>query len=534
MLSASAGYVAAAANGVPPMLRATATLADSTVVELGGDRFMRGGVTLSEATSSSSSFDVGSYVQPTASLSLNNHDGALDGIDLSGADLTIWVGLSVDGEPEWVRRGRYRVERPSTLGTVASLSCVGWASALLSEADWPGSLPFPCTVGDVVSACCSAAGVTLSASAYEGSDATCDVAPPDGSSCLDVLRMAMRVAGLWCREEPDGSITPAWYDPQQAPFSAWANASVDVCVSDVVVTGLRATPASDDDAQAPAMSGEDGYVLDMGTLQMVSDAYAQATVEAIAEHVVGMEFRPFRCVTVGSPLLQAGDAIEVTDQRGNAHASWATSVTWTSGGYETVSCDALTPDRNLRAPGDGVAATVARVASAARAAASAASAAGEAASAAQAVAMALGQHFWTDDAGVHVTEALQSDFEEQAQGPNLLANAMGILLRTALMNLVSVTPGAVAFFDGTGNGDDNVIAVIGPNAIGNERAFHLVANQEELGLYDGSERAAWVSDMRLFATLLSVLSSLRIGIDGGDCWEWLLHDNGNLELRVVS
>lgn len=536
MLSASAEYAAAAADGAPPVLRATATLADSTVLELGGDRFMQGGVTLSEATSSASSFDLGAYVQPTATLSMNNHDGMLDGHDLSGADLTLWVGLAVDGEVEWVRRGRYRVERPSSLGTVATLSCVGWASALLAEADWPGTLAFPCTVGDVVRACCEAAGVALSTADYEGGDSACDVAPPDGSSCLDVLRMALRVAGIWCREEPDGSITPEWYDPQQAAFAAWANSSVDVCVSDVVVTGVRATPAAtDEDAEpTPAMSGTDGYVLDLGTLQLVSGASVQAVADSIAAQVVGMSFRPFRCTTVGSPLLQAGDRVAVTDQRGVTHDSWATSVTWTSGGYSTLSCDALTPDRNLRATGDGIAATVAQAASEARAAARSASAAGVAASQAQAVADALGQHFWTDAVGVHVTEALQSDFEAEAQGPNLLANAMGILLRTALMNLVSVTPGAVAFYDGTGNADENVIAVIGPNAIGNEAAFHLVANAEELGLYDGAARAAWVADQRLFATLLQALTSLRLGIDGGDCWEWTLHDNGNLELRVVG
>ena len=62
------------------------------------------------------------------------------------------------------------------------------------------------------------------------------------------------------------------------------------------------------------------------------------------------------------------------------------------------------------------------------------------------VANAVGQHFWSDDAGVHV-----STEEKDAEGEsNILMNALGILLRAASKNLVSVTPSGFAVYDESG------------------------------------------------------------------------------------
>lgn len=62
------------------------------------------------------------------------------------------------------------------------------------------------------------------------------------------------------------------------------------------------------------------------------------------------------------------------------------------------------------------------------------------------VANAVGQHFWPDDAGIHV-----STEEKEAEGEsNILMNALGILLRAASQNLVSVTPSGFAVYDESG------------------------------------------------------------------------------------
>lgn len=73
------------------------------------------------------------------------------------------------------------------------------------------------------------------------------------------------------------------------------------------------------------------------------------------------------------------------------------------------------------------------------------------------VAEATEQHFWSDANGVHVTEAEGDATTEH----NILMNSLGILLRKALNNLVSITASAISFFDGSGNTAQHVTASFG-------------------------------------------------------------------------
>lgn len=93
----------------------------------------------------------------------------------------------------------------------------------------------------------------------------------------------------------------------------------------------------------------------------------------------------------------------------------------------------------------------------------AATAAEAAAEAAQAVADAVGQHFWHDTDGAHVTQVTQQDWNDSGgiryhSGPNSLWNAFGVLFRDGLTNLLAVLTNGVAIYDGNGNAASNVVA----------------------------------------------------------------------------
>lgn len=90
---------------------------------------------------------------------------------------------------------------------------------------------------------------------------------------------------------------------------------------------------------------------------------------------------------------------------------------------------------------------------------------GNIANAAQEVANATNQHFFSDDNGVHVTEATQESWEQAHEGPNMLLNSIGQLFRDGLTNLISITTQAgaraITFWDGEGNDAGNVTASFG-------------------------------------------------------------------------
>ena len=84
-------------------------------------------------------------------------------------------------------------------------------------------------------------------------------------------------------------------------------------------------------------------------------------------------------------------------------------------------------------------------------------------------------------------------------GHNILVNSLGMLLRKALNNLVSITQSAVAFFDGQGNEAGNVVAQFGADGaqIGAASNSHLSMDYHSMQMVDkGGDTYLYVSDLR--------------------------------------
>lgn len=87
------------------------------------------------------------------------------------------------------------------------------------------------------------------------------------------------------------------------------------------------------------------------------------------------------------------------------------------------------------------------------------------------IADATKQHFWTDDNGAHVSTVADAP----ASGNNLLMNALGILLRSGSNILAQFSASQVAFYDGDGNDEENVVAAFGKEGaqVGYSSSGHL-------------------------------------------------------------
>lgn len=120
------------------------------------------------------------------------------------------------------------------------------------------------------------------------------------------------------------------------------------------------------------------------------------------------------------------------------------------------------------------------------------------------VANAVNQHFWNDDNGAHVTDVTKdawaaavadnfSDLSAEKQYPNLLMNSLGILLRSALNNLVGITRSAIAFYDGLGNNATNIVAQFGINGaqIGKSSALQLIMTAGAMILKNDSNESVF-------------------------------------------
>jgi len=108
------------------------------------------------------------------------------------------------------------------------------------------------------------------------------------------------------------------------------------------------------------------------------------------------------------------------------------------------------------------------------------------ASEARRVAKATGQHFFADDAGIHVTEAADDPDTDH----NILVNSLGMLLRLATDPLVSITASATEFYDGLGDLAGNVVAKFGRAGatIGKVADYHTVVSTAGLWFGKATDR----------------------------------------------
>lgn len=403
MLSASFEMRRQLAENSKVELKATLTLADGTSEELAGEDFAMGGMSVTQATSSMGSFDVGAAIVGTCDLTLANYDQGFDDHDFTGATLVPYAGATLeDGTTEWLRKGTYGVEQPDSYGSTISLHCLDNMRLLQQVAYSDVTTAYPATLQTIVRDICSECSITNLDDRFPNYDYEVPERPDDdGLTCLDVIGYVAQVAGCFARCDEWGRLEIAWYDTSayetedwldggtyltsDVPYSdgdeadgggfmddedeadggdfdqpAWAQisqlSSLSVMTDDVVITGVSVTAHNEvnsdgtigDDGET-YLYGTAGYVLSIEDNPFVRYGEAQDVATQVGAMCVGMRFRPFDASGLGSPAWEAGDPIIVTDARQRTYLSWLTSYTWKAGAYATLACTAEAPARNSAA-----------------------------------------------------------------------------------------------------------------------------------------------------------------------------------------
>ena len=139
---------------------------------------------------------------------------------------------------------------------------------------------------------------------------------------------------------------------------------------------------------------------------------------------------------------------------------------------------------------------------------------------ADAIATAINQHFFDDDQGIHVTDVTQDeweasypDFSDQSTTKpynNILVNSAGILLRSALKYLVSISRSGIVFYDGAGNAASNQTASFGINGtiIGKTDSNYITTTSNGIDFFSGNRKMlSFVSRLQGATTYISDIFS---------------------------
>lgn len=324
-------------------------LKDGTKLSIGSN-VIQGGVKIDDSVCSTGKFEIGNAISNKLCIYLNNMQDDFSEYDFTDATVTVWVGKVLSKTTEWLKKGVFCAQDPTTTPGIITLECLDNMSKFNTVYD--GKLIFPATLQDIVRYCCSKCGVLLSSEAFPNSKYQVMKNPfRDGGSFTYrvIIQYCAMLAGCFARCNTDGILELKWYDTQAFETGNYAEiksfSSLSVSTEDVVITGIRVT-ASDLENEDKTEKGEtylagaEGYVLSISGNPLVGYGQAKTVASILAERIVGMRFRPMTASCLGNPSWEAGDAVLLTDRKGKIYKSFLTNLTYYTGNYESISCDA--------------------------------------------------------------------------------------------------------------------------------------------------------------------------------------------------
>jgi hypothetical protein len=380
--------------------RASISPASGSVISLAAADFKQGGIRLSEATSTSGSFDLGAAVISKLTLTLNNSDGRFNGVNFIGGQVSsIQIGVTLpNNATEWIPLGMFDIDSVKYSGTAAEIVAYDY----LSRAD--KALPAvscPVTLGNLVRTVCTHCGVIWSGQSFLNDDYQVEKLP-DHATCRDVISYAAALAGCYARMSREGKLTFGWYGGNMPLWGAeeWLDGGIflDMTSGDSAdggdfldyndenmdggrndfrgfcvvnnpksITGVKPVTVAgilfrSPDEQRTALdedgneimetvpgtayiSGTDDYCFDLSENPLLTHDIP-AVLAALGQKLIGESFNPLSLSCPSNPAFEAGDIVTVADRRGNSFRAYINRCEYKFGSPQSLICEAQTPAEN--------------------------------------------------------------------------------------------------------------------------------------------------------------------------------------------
>ena len=330
------------------------TLKDGTVLNLTNHQLWEKGFQFEDAVSGESSFDIGSVIVNQCIVNINNIYNDYSNYNFEGAEAVCYLGMNVGEKTEQIGGIRICtmtvVEAPYQNSSIISLTCQD--NARKFDRDYAESkLSYPATRSQIIRDACNVCGVTLGTVSFYGDDYVVQERPADEALTFrQVLSWTAQLGCQWMRCDEYGHLCVGWYPLEpKAEDSLKIRSTIGLTVNleEVVITGLKVTEYTTDDSNGTSyLYGTEGYVLSIDKNQLITAGTGKDAAEKIGRQCVGMHFRPFSCSQLMDIAMEAGDAVVVTDRKGNTYQSYVTVTTLKPGEYQSVACNAKSAERN--------------------------------------------------------------------------------------------------------------------------------------------------------------------------------------------
>lgn len=331
------------------------TLKNGTELHLDNSNLWNNGISFEEAVSSGDNFDIGVAIINKFSIVINNIEETFSEYVFSGARAVVYVGLELSTGIEKIRICTGTVsEEPKQKSSIINLTLLDNMSKF--DRDYADvKTIFPATRNQIVRDICSVCGVTLQTVKFDHDDFIIQSRPDNEAlTCRQMLAWVAQIGCQWAKCDEYGRLCIEWYKDISSEANNLINiksiTNMSVDLEDVVITGVKVTEyienPSEDNPVKTYMYGKEGYVLSIAENKLITENTGNTIASIIGEKCVGMRFRPFSLNCITDISIEAGDAVKVTDRKGNVYLSYATNVKLQPGNHESISCGAESAERN--------------------------------------------------------------------------------------------------------------------------------------------------------------------------------------------
>ena len=358
------------------------TLTDGTVINLTNADFWSNGMKFEDSVSDDNTFNIGSANINTLNLSINNFDGKYTDYDFTDATVICYVGIELEAEDtsalldttgdkildttgnEIIVHKNALIEKirictmtvidtPYQNTTIIELECED--NMRKFDRDYSASkLKYPATRKQIIQDACKVCGVTLDTLNFYQESYQIPARPDDEALTFrQVIAWVCQIGCQYARCDKYGRLIIKWYDTEITDANRATIKSTNGFtpnLDDVVITGVQVTEylesTSTDEEASSYLYGEEGYVLKISENKLIPQGTGEVVANMIGEKCVGMSFRPFETECLTDIVLEAGDAVLITDRKGNKYKSYLTNVVLQPGSFEQISCNAESAARN--------------------------------------------------------------------------------------------------------------------------------------------------------------------------------------------
>lgn len=312
---------------------------------------------INSATSSDSTFDVGSVVAAKLSLTIDNTDERFEDVDLTDARISTKIGLLVEDSFEYVTKGIFYINSAQDSGDTIVIEA--YDKILFLDLPYAEStLAYPATIREILQEACTHCGITLDTTTIgTGANYIVNSRPAtDSLTFRDIVSYCGKILGKYAYISADQKLKFAWYEKSNSPYEITEQSSLTKNRSSMTITGARfgytVTTVKEGETEQTeenktAFVGTEGYVLTMEDNPLIqTEDMANKVMNILKSSVVGTTIRVYGLSCLSDPTIEAGDSIKVTDRKGRSFESFITNCTFTLCGNQELSLGAETESEN--------------------------------------------------------------------------------------------------------------------------------------------------------------------------------------------